>query len=188
MRMWRRNRRIRRFVLALAVAAVVAPAAQARVDEAGESYGAAAVRPDDLALRPGPTSSVEQPAPRPDDLAQRPGPTGSVQQVALRPDDLARRPGPTVSVDLVAVRPDDLALRPGTHLQATGGAEYGQFAYRRALPQDYGARTVQVAGKADGFDWSDAGIGAGSLFGALLLVSGAALLTRRVGRQKQALA
>lgn len=168
MRKWRRNRRIRRFVVALALAAVVAPAAQARVDEVGASEGVAAVRPDDLALRPGPTSSVGQ--------------------LSVRPDDLAQRPGPTASVDLVAVRPDDLALRPGTHLQATGGAEYGQFAYRRALPQDYGARTVQVAGKADGFDWSDAGIGAGSLFGALLLVSGAALLTRRVGRQKQALA
>ena len=165
---WRRNRRIRRFVVALAVAAVMAPAAQARVDEPGTSDGVAAVRPDDLALRPGPTSSVEQ--------------------LALRPDDLALRPGPTVSVDLVAVRPDDLALRPGTHIQATVGGEYNEFAYRRALPQDYGVRTIQIAGRSDGFDWSDAGIGAGSLFGALLLVSGAALLTRHVGREKQALA
>ena len=168
MRKWRRNRRIRRFVVAFAVAAVMAPAAQARVDEAGASDGAAAVRPDDLALRPGPTSSVAQLAIRPDDLALRPGPTGSVAQLAMRPDDLA--------------------LRPGTHLQPTGDVSYGQFAYRRALPQDYGARTIQVAGTADGFDWSDAGIGAGSMFGVLLLVSGAALLTRHVDRQKHSLA
>src|SRR5918996_604739 len=149
MRKWRRNRRIRRFVVALAVAA-------------------AAVRPDDLALRP--------------------GPTGSVTQLAMRPDDLALRPGPTGSVTQLAMRPDDLALRPGTHLQPTGDVNYGQFAYRRALPQDYGVRTIQVAGTADGFDWSDAGIGAGSLFGVLLFVSGAALVTRHVARQTHSLA
>ena len=148
MRKWRRNRKIRRFVVALAVAAVMAPAAQARVDEAGASDGTAAVRPDDLALRPGPTGSVAQ----------------------------------------LAIRPDDLALRPGTHLQPTGDVNYGQFAYRRALPQDYGVRTIQVAGTGDGFDWSDAGIGAGSLFGVLFLVSGAALLTRHLDRQKHSLA
>ena len=151
MRKWRRNRRIRRFVVALAVAAVMAPAAQARVDEAGASDGAAAA-------------------------------------AAVRPDDLALRPGPTGSVAQLAIRPDDLALRPGTHLQPTGDVNYGQFAYRRALPQDYGVRTIQVAGTADGFDWSDAGIGAGSLFGVLLLVSGAALLTRHVDRQKHSFA
>ena len=151
MRKWRRNRRIRRFVVALAVAAVMAPAAQARVDEAGASDGAAAA-------------------------------------AAVRPDDLALRPGPTGSVVQLAMRPDDLALRPGTHLQPTGDVNYGQFAYRRALPQDYGVRTIQVAGTADSFDWSDAGIGAGSLFGVLLLVSSAALLTRHVNRQKHSLA
>jgi hypothetical protein len=151
MRKWRRNRRIRRFVVVLAVAAVMAPAAQARVDEAGASDGAAAA-------------------------------------AAVRPDDLALRPGPTGSVAQLAVRPDDLALRPGTHLQPTGDVNYGQFAYRRALPQDYGVRTIQVAGTADGFNWSDAGIGAGSMFGVLLLVSGAALLTRHVDRQKHSLA
>jgi hypothetical protein len=151
MRKWRRNRRIRRFVVALAVAAVMAPAAQARIDEAGASDGAAAA-------------------------------------AAVRPDDLALRPGPTGSVAQLAIRPDDLALRPGTHLQPTGDVNYGQFAYRRALPQDYGVRTIQVAGTADGFHWSDAGIGAGSLFGVLLLVSGAALLTRHVDRQKHSLA
>src|ERR687892_521312 len=100
MRKWRRNRRIRRFVVALAVAA-------------------AAVRPDDLALRP--------------------GPTGSVTQLAMRPDDLALRPGPTGSVTQLAMRPDDLALRPGTHLQPTGDVNYGQFAYRRGLPPGEGA-------------------------------------------------
>ena len=171
MRKWRRNRRIRRFVVALAVAAVMAPAAQARVDEAGASDGAAAAA-----------------AVRPDDLALRPGPTGSVAQLAIRPDDLALRPGPIGSVAQLAMRPDDLALRPGTHLQPTGDVNYGQFAYRRALPQDYGVRTIQVAGTADGFDWSDAGIGAGSLFGVLFFVSGAALLTRHVARQKHSLA
>src|ERR671914_2223133 len=133
MRKWRRNRRIRRFVMALAVAAVMAPAAQARVDEAGASDGAAAAA-----------------AVRPDDLALRPGPTGSVAQLAMRPDDLALRPGPTGSAVQLAMRPDDLALRPGTHLQPTGDVNYGQFAYRRAVSPDYWGRPQPRAGAGGG--------------------------------------
>jgi hypothetical protein len=86
------------------------------------------------------------------------------------------------------VRPDDRAVRPGPNVEPTIGSEYNQYAYRRALPQDYGVRTIQVVSKADGFDWSDAGIGAGSLFGALLLAAGAALAARHLDRDKQALA
>jgi hypothetical protein len=184
----RRSRRIRRFVLALAVAAVVAPAAQAHVDARGASEGAAAVRPDDRAARHSPGASSETVAVRPDDRAARFVATGSVDLVALRPDDRATRFSPTGSIELVAVRPDDRAVRPGPNFEPTIGSEYNQYAYRRALPQDYGVRTIQVVSKPDGFDWSDAGIGAGSLFGALLLAAGAALAARHLDRHKQALA
>ncbi|MGH3007041.1 MAG: hypothetical protein ACRDOS_14300 [Gaiellaceae bacterium] len=61
------------------------------------------------------------------------------------------------------------------------GAGYNQFAYQRALPQDYGVRTVQLA-QRDGFDWSDAGIGAGSALVLVLLAGGATLATRHVSR------
>ena|SRR5918996_1240348 len=103
MRKWRRNRMIRRLALTLAVAAVAAPAAQARVDESGASADVAAVRPDDRAARFAPTGSVE----------------------------------------LVAVRPD-------------------------------------------GLDWGDVGIGAGSLFGLILVATGAAAAVRYVGRSATA--
>jgi hypothetical protein len=41
-------------------------------------------------------------------------------------------------------------------------------------------RIVAVA-SSDGFDWGDAGIGAGALFGAALLAAGSALLLKRDG-------
>ena len=65
---------------------------------------------------------------------------------------------------------------------SVGGADYGQFAYRRALPQDYGVRTIQVAQRPGGFDWGDAGIGAGSAFVIVLLAGGASLATRHLNR------
>jgi hypothetical protein len=43
-------------------------------------------------------------------------------------------------------------------------------------------RIVAVA-RADGFDWGDAGIGAGGALGAALLVSGSALLLKRNNRR-----
>ena len=62
------------------------------------------------------------------------------------------------------------------------GADHGQFAYRRALPQDYGVRTIQVAQRPGGFDWGDAGIGAGSALVIVLLAGGASLATRHLNR------
>jgi hypothetical protein len=140
---WRRKRMIRRLALTLAVAAVAAPAAQARIDENGASAGVAAVRPDDRAARFSPTGSVELIAVRPDDRAARFSPTGSVELVAVRPDDRAARFAPTGSVELVVVRPD-------------------------------------------GLDWGDVGIGAGSLFGLILVATGAAAAVRHVGRSATA--
>lgn len=61
------------------------------------------------------------------------------------------------------------------------GASYNEFAYKRALPQDYGVRTIQVAQRPGGFDWGDAGIGAGSALVLVLLAGGATLVTRRLG-------
>jgi hypothetical protein len=41
---------------------------------------------------------------------------------------------------------------------------------------------IQVVGTSDGFDWGDAGIGAGSVFAVVLIGGGALLATRHVGR------
>jgi hypothetical protein len=43
-----------------------------------------------------------------------------------------------------------------------------------------------VAAPSEGFDWSDAGIGAGSALGIMLLALGAALATRSAGRKSLA--
>jgi hypothetical protein len=47
------------------------------------------------------------------------------------------------------------------------------------LEPTVGVEPVQIASKADGFDWSDAGIGAGLAFGLMLLAAGATLGTRQ---------
>ena len=60
------------------------------------------------------------------------------------------------------------------------------------LPDDRAVRVTEpgnpqlVAVPATGFDWSDAGIGAGTAVGVLLLALGAALATRHVGRKSLA--
>lgn len=159
-----RNRRkkwiLRRLVLGLAVAAVAAPVAQARVDEGAQSQS-------------------QKPAyiPWVTDFG---GAVSAPQAVsgAVRPDDRAVRGVPATSERLPVVRGDDKLL----NLEPTVGAEYNQFTYRRALPADYGVQPVQIASRGDGFDWNDAGIGAGLAFGLLLLLAGATLGTRHISR------
>jgi hypothetical protein len=150
MRIGRKRRLGRRVALGFALIVVAAPTAQARTDE-GQSAGgpSAIVRPDDRAVRGVPA-------------------TASGQRLPMRADDKVLAPAPGV-----LVRGDDKVLEP------TAGAEYSQFAYRRALPQDYGL-PVQVVSlsRPGGFDWGDAGIGAGTLLGAMLLAAGFILAAR----------
>jgi hypothetical protein len=63
-------------------------------------------------------------------------------------------------------------------------AKDNEFAYRNALPQDIG-EPIQVVSTSDGFDWGDAGIGAGTVFAVMLLGAGALLATRHVGHPAQ---
>jgi hypothetical protein len=183
-----RNRKrtwlLRRLVLGLAVAAVVAPTAQARIDEGGrgQSDQTASVRPDDKASRFSPVAIVGNVALRPDDRASRFSPVATVGDLAVRPDDKASRFSPVGTIGDLAVRPDDRASRPGPSLGTAAGKDYSQYAYRRALPQDISTQPVQVVSKPDGFDWGDAGIGAGALFGVILLAGGATLATRHLNR------
>jgi hypothetical protein len=159
-----RNRRrtwfLRRLVLGFAVTAIAAPVAQARIDEG-------------VALPNG--SVIDQPV-RPDDRAVR-GVQATDEVLPVRPDDRAVR-GVQATDEVLPVRADDKVL----NLDPTVGAEYNQFTYRRALPLDYGVQPVQITSRPDGFDWSDAGIGAGLAFGLMLLAAGATVGMRHVGR------
>jgi hypothetical protein len=101
-----------------------------------------------------------------------------------------------VAVPTAQARPDEGGASSGSEQFVQGvtdfpssvmnpsarGADYSQFAYRRALPQDYGVRTIQVAERPSGFDWSDAGVGAGSALVLVLLAGGASLATRHLNR------
>lgn len=91
-----------------------------------------------------------------------------------RPDEGGALREPEPFVQGVTDFPSSVMDRP------VRGADYGQFAYRRALPQDYGVRTIQVAQRPGGFDWGDAGIGAGLALGAAVVAVGAGRTVRTV--------
>lgn len=160
-----RNRRkkwiLRRLVLGFAVAAIAAPVAQARVEDSAQLQKPAYIPwvTDFGGSVSTSSAAVELP-----------------NGLAIRPDDRAVRG--VATRERLPVRGDDKVL----NLDPTVGAEYNQFTYRRALPEDYGAQPVQIASRADGFDWSDAGIGAGLAFGLILLVAAATLSTRHISR------
>lgn len=156
MRKERRIRILRRFVLGLAVAAFVAPAAQARVDELGagakgSNAGSAVLQGDDKVIVPG----------------------GGDSTVLIHGDDKVIAPGGGDST--VLIHGDDKVIAPQT-------GDYTLAGYRRALPQDYGDFTAVPVGGVSSpstFDWGDAFVGAGVAFALMLLAGGAALGTRR---------
>jgi hypothetical protein len=90
-----------------------------------------------------------------------------------RPDEGGALTEPEQFVQGVTDFPSSVMDRPAR------GSDYGQFAYRRALPQDY-VRTIQVAQRPGGFDWGDAGVGAGVALGAALLALRARQTVRAV--------
>lgn len=175
-----RNRRkfwlLRRVVLGLAIVAVAAPAAQARVDEGKSSQPVFVQGITDFPRYPvgSDVSGSAQGGPiRADDKL---GIGRTPQSVPVRGDDKTGL-GRTPQVALIHDRPS---------YEPTVGAEYSQFAYRRALPSDYGVAPVQLVRADNGFDWGDAGIGAGLAFALILLAGGAALGTRQLGRPASA--
>jgi hypothetical protein len=154
MRKERRIRILRRFVIGLAVAAVVAPAAQARVDELGGAKGSNAGSPvlqgDDKVILPAGGSSTV--LIHGDDKVIAPAPGDST--VLIHGDDKVIAPAPGDST--VLIHGDDKVIAPQT----------GD--YTLASPST--------------FDWGDAFVGAGVVFALMLLAGGAALGTRRRAR------
>jgi hypothetical protein len=162
--MLKKNRRmIKRLALSLAAVATLAPTAQAGVDETG------AVK-----------ASGEQAIVRPDDRAERFALGNSIGHLVIRPDDRADRFTGTdgIGIGQVAMRPDDRALRPMLE-PATDYLGRPAAVILSEGPKWEGNKPVdKVVVSGDGFDWADAGIGAGTLFGAVLLAGAALLLVR----------
>jgi hypothetical protein len=196
MRNRRRNWFLRRLVLGLAIVAVAAPVAQARSDEGSlapseefvqgvtdfPSSAGADVGADIWQVTGAPEQVTGTPVHADDKVGLQPSTSPSL---VAHPDNRAERFGPGFEgagsdVTLVG-HPDNRADRTGPGYEGTGGAEY---AYRGMLPSDYGQPNVIVAvdRTGDGFDWGDAGIGAGTLFGIVLLAGGALVLTRHLSR------
>lgn len=162
--MWnRRHRWIRRLTAGLAFAVLVVPAAaQARIVE---DTGIAVSKGSRLAYgestyRQSPGVPLgEQKARDAAAYRQSPGVPLAEQNPVVRPDDRSVRFSPQGEVPTFATRPDDRSIR--------------------FTPQ--GEAPVVFAAPSDGFNWSDAGIGAGIGLGAALLAFAAAAMTRRHG-------
>jgi hypothetical protein len=175
MRRVRRKRILQRLVIGLAVAAIVAPAAQARPDGAAATQGkaaepAAVTRGDDKVIvtgGDGPGALIHG-----DDKVIVTGGDGS--GALIHGDDKVIVPRGGASTTLIHGDDKVIVPRPG---------DYTLAGYRRALPEDYGVRAVAPVEAVRGpgsFDWGDALIGAGAAFGLMLLLGGAALGTRHV--------
>ena len=116
---------------------------------------------------------------RPDDRAiHGPGAVGAgAPAEPVRPDDRADR---TIApaAQLVAVRPDDRAFRGVARVPPVSPVRPDDRADRRLLT----IAAEAFPPTADGFDWTDAGIGAAVAFGFVLLVAGASVVGLRLRR------
>ena len=187
MRNRRRNWLLRRLVLGLAVAAVVAPTAQARVDEGGSAKSddgnGAVIQGDDkvivesdgrlLVIRG--DDKVFAPAPEGDgilvsgdDKVFAPAPEGD--GILVSGDDKVFAPVP--GSDLVVLVKGDDKVMPTAHgpIQATSFRPAG-----RQVP-------VVATGNGTDFNWPDALIGAMVALGLALLLYAAARSTRGIRR------
>lgn len=173
-RVRRKNKVLRRLVLGLAVAAIVAPAAQAHLDSGTVAQGNAAEPPaviqgDDKQLAPetdGYAGVISG-----DDKVIAPGSDGTV---LIHGDDKVIAPGTDGFTGLISG--DDKVIVPKP-------VQYTVAGYPVELQLRDAARTtapVEAVRAPGSFDWSDALVGAGAAFGLMLLLGGAVLGTRHV--------
>jgi hypothetical protein len=188
----RKSRFVRRLVLGLAVAALVAPAAQARLDSGTAAQGnaaesAAVIQGDDKVIS-APTTDFNDLI-HGDDKVIAPEPDGFTG--LIHGDDKVIAPEPDGFTGLIhgddkviAPEPDGFTgLIHGDDKVITPKPVYYTVAGLPLALQDDGNRVetpVEVAGSPGSFDWGDALIGAGVAFGAMLLLGGATLATRHV--------
>ena len=156
MRKERRIRTLRRFVLGLAIAAVVVPAAQARVDDPGtgangSNAGSTVLQGDDKVILPG----------------------GGGSTVLIHGDDKVIAPG---GGSTVLIHGDDKVIAPGG-----GDSTVLIHGDDKVIAPAGDPTAVPVADPSSPstFDWRDAFVGAGVAFALMLLAGGAALSTRR---------
>ena len=196
----RRNWLIKRIALGLAVAAVAAPVAQAKVDESSsaQSKGFQAFVTDFPSYSTVNAGDYGMPRALPSDYAQARG-----DQI-----ELVRSLHRSTGSDVVAAdygmpraMPNDYALSSGDQIEVVRATPRGtasdKIEFVRAQPREIGepqlasrfARPNATTGDqlaSWNVDWQDAGIGAGLALALLLLGGGAALASRQVGRAQTA--
>ena len=182
----RKNWFLKRIALGLAIAAFAAPVAQAKLDE-GSSLQANGYTPfvTDFGSAPQSVNASDYGMPRamPSDYAQVRGDTIELVRV--------EQPRSTGS-DIVAVdympraMPHDYALARGDQIEVVRGLPQAtssdKIEFVRTQPRSIGEPQVVSAG----FDWKDAGIGAGVILALVLLGGAAPLASRHVGRAQTA--
>ena len=143
----RKNWFIKRFALGLAIAAIAAPVAQAKVDE-GSSVQANGYQAFVTDFPSSQVNASDYGMPRP-----------TATDYAISRGDL---------IEVVRSTPN--------------GTSSDKIEFVRTQPRSIGGPQVVAAG----FDWKDAGIGAGLALALVLLGAGAALASRHVGRAQTA--
>jgi hypothetical protein len=169
----RKSRFVRRLVLGLAVAALVAPAAQAHpvgTAAQGNAAESAAVSQGDDKVIIAPKADFNGLI-HGDDKVIAPEPDGFTG--LTHGDDKVIAPEPDGFTGLI--HGDDKVITPKPVYYTVAGLPLGL--------QDDGNRvetTVVAVRSPASFDWGDALVGAGVAFGAMLLLGGATLATRHV--------
>ena len=180
----RKNWFIKRIALGLAIAAVAAPVAQAKTDE-GSSVQVNGYQAFVTDFPPSQLNASDYGMPRamPVDYAVNRG--DQIELVRSQP----RSTGDSfVASDYGMPRalPSDYALASGDQIEVVralpSGSPSDKIEFVRTQPRSIGEPQVVSAG----FDWKDAGIGAGLAFALVLLGLGAALASRHVGRAQTA--
>jgi hypothetical protein len=184
MRIRKRNRIIRRIVLGFAVVALVVPgAAMARVDEGLVGLPNSA---DEIA-------KAQENANDQGGIQLADPKYGQTNEGAYVPfvTDFPTYPQTTDVARPVELRDFPKSLPPvelGTYgLPHAGLNDYLRTHNGKAMVDSRGdVSTPQVAVESKGFDWGDAGIGAGILAGLMVAIGAAALATRGLGRPQAA--
>jgi hypothetical protein len=160
---------IKRIVLGFAVAAIVAPVAQARVDESSIVQAHTYQPVQASAYRPFVTDFPSSPAVSRTDpgiVSTDPGVVATPSGYQAFVSDFPR--WNRDQIEVVRAQP---RATPSDKIE-----------FVRTLPRSIGEPQAVAAG----FDWKDAGIGAGLALALVLLGGGAALATRHAGREQTA--
>ena len=162
----RRNWLVKRIALGLAIAAFAAPVAQAKVDEGSsvQANGYQAFVTDFPSV-----------------------PSGQVAKDIVNSDYPSLKPTVVASAyGMPRAMPMDYAINRGDQIEVVralpSGSPSDKIEFVRTQPRSIGEPQVVAAG----FDWKDAGVGAGLVLALVLLGGGAALASRHVGRAQTA--